>query len=307
MGEAKRRKQLDPYYGLLPRASGRFANIQELEGELQKLGMPVPSRGEDFTCFLSEEATQITNILINHHGKSPYEALELCSQSVPLFNQRFLETLEKSQGLFLLWASMNNFANEMESRIISKAEAKELWNDHWNVAQPILGRANLKDPLVHSWLRRLKGITLFVVEKLALSLSLKDGLTFFSPGENQPIAMMGETTIEIGLAFWHNNIIYAGKHLIVYKGKDEGDSIEGRGELMVAVKHASGCWTHYPSPENEKIPLSDYKRAKAELKKFSTFLRGELIHERSEKLAKLLGLTVKGRYACLVGHSCASN
>ncbi|MEG4497568.1 hypothetical protein QUB05_05645 [Microcoleus sp. F10-C6] len=301
MGEAKRRKQLDPYFGSMPRTSNRLTTIQELEGELQQLGMPVPSLGEDFTCFLSEEAVQTTNILINHHGKSPYEAVELCSQFVPIFNHKFLETLEKSQGLFLLWASMSNFANEIETRTISRAEAKELWDNHWSMAQPILGRVNLADPLVHSWLRRLKGITLFVVEKLAHSLSLKDSLTLFSHEEKQPIMAMGETTIEIGLAFGNNNVIYAGKSLMIYKGKDVGDSIEHRGELMIAVKHASGCWNHYPSAENEKIPLSDYKRSKAELKKISIFLRGELIHARSAKLAKLLGLTIKGRHAYLTG------
>jgi len=300
MGEAKRRKQLDPYYGLMPRTPNRFANIRELEGELQQLGMPVPSLGEDFTCFFSEEAIQIINILINHHGKSPDEAVKLCSQYCPLFNQRFVETLDKSQGLFMLWMSMSNFATEMETRTISKSEARELWDNHWILAQPILGRVNLTDPLVHSWLRRLKGITLFVVEKLAYSLSSGDSLPLFSPEEKQPIMAMGETTIEIGLAFWHNNIIYAGKSLMIYKGKNEGYSIERRGELMIALRHTSGCWSHYPSPENENIPLSDYKKAKSALKKFPISLRGELIHSQSEKLAKLLGLTVRDNYAYLI-------
>ena len=302
MGEAKLRKQRDPYYGIIPRGSGRLAKIQELEGELQELGMPLPSRGEDFSCFLSEETAQVANLLIKHHRKSPKEALELCSQyGFPVFSQRFVEVLDKSQGLLMLWMSMNNFASEMETRTISKAEARELWDNHWIVAQPILGRINLTDPLVHSWLRRLKGLTLFVLEKLARSLSPQDSLTIFPPEAKQPIMAMGETTIEIGLAFWHNNIIYAGKSLMVYKGKDVAEFIEGRGELMVAVKHASGCWNHYPSPENAKVPLSDYKGAKAELQKFPTFLRGELIHDRSEKLAKLLGLTIKVRHAYLAG------
>jgi hypothetical protein len=301
MGEAKRRKQLDPYYGSISRTPNRLANIRDLEGELQELGMPVPSLGEDFTCFLSEEATQIINILINHHGKSPDEAVELFgSQYCSLFNQRFVESLDKSQGLFILWMSMNNFATEMKTRTISKAEAWELWDNHWILAQPILGRVNLTDPLVHSWLRRLKGITLFVVEKLAYSLSVCDNLTLFSPEEKQRIMAMGETTIEIGLAFWHNNIIYAGKSLMIYKGNNKGDSIERRGELIIAVRHTSGCWSHYPSPENARVPLSDYKKAKSALKKFPMSLRGELIHSQSEKLAKLLGLTVRDNYAYLI-------
>jgi hypothetical protein len=73
-----------------------------------------------------------------------------------------------------------------------------------------------------------------------------------------------------------------------------------RGELMIAVKHASGCWNHYPSPENMSIPLSDYKKAKLALKKFPISLKGQLIHSQSNKLAKLLGLTVRENYAYLI-------
>jgi hypothetical protein len=108
---------------------------------------------------------------------------------------------------------------------------------------------------------------------------------------------MGETTIEVGLAFGANNIIYSGESLTVYKGVD---NFMGRGELMIAVRHASGCWSHYPSPDNVHIPLSDYKKAKSALKKFPISLRGELIHSQSEKLAKLLGLTVRDNYAYLI-------
>jgi hypothetical protein len=74
----------------------------------------------------------------------------------------------------------------------------------------------------------------------------------------------------------------------------------GRGELMIAVRHASGCWNHYPSPGNVIVPLSDYKKAKSALKKIPISLRGELIHSQSAKLAKLLGLTVIGDYAYLI-------
>lgn len=108
---------------------------------------------------------------------------------------------------------------------------------------------------------------------------------------------MWDTTLEIGLAFANNNVIYAGQGLVVWKGCDGS---RRRGELMVAVKHSSGCWNHYPSLENLSVPFSDYRQAKLALEKFPLSLRGELYHPRSNKLARLLGLTVKGNYAYLV-------
>jgi hypothetical protein len=69
---------------------------------------------------------------------------------------------------------------------------------------------------------------------------------------------------------------------------------------MIAVKHASGCWSHYPSVDNAPVPLSDYKKAKLELENYSTSLKGELTHSQSGKLAKLLGLQVNGDYAYLI-------
>lgn len=100
--------------------------------------------------------------------------------------------------------------------------------------------------------------------------------------------------IEVGLAFKANNVIYDGDSLMVYKGTDTAEEI---GELMIAVKHASGCWNHYPSPENLPVSLSDYKKAKATLAKFPTSLKGELIHPQSIKLAELMGLKVRQNYA----------
>ena len=108
---------------------------------------------------------------------------------------------------------------------------------------------------------------------------------------------IGETTIEIGLAFHENNIIYWGQRLIIHKGKDNPNE---RGELMIAVKHSSGCWNYYPSRENLTILLSDYKKAKLALEQFPHPLKGELMHSQSGKLAELLGLTIKNNYAYLI-------
>jgi hypothetical protein len=69
---------------------------------------------------------------------------------------------------------------------------------------------------------------------------------------------------------------------------------------MIAVKHSSGCWSHYTCNDNAPVPLSDYKKAKLELEKFPLSLKGELIHPQSGKLAKILGLTIKENYAYLI-------
>jgi hypothetical protein len=71
-------------------------------------------------------------------------------------------------------------------------------------------------------------------------------------------------------------------------------------ELMIAVKHSSGCWSQYPCNDNAPVPLSDYQKAKLELEKLSISLKGELIHPQSGKLAKILGLTIKENYAYLI-------
>ncbi|MEG4066241.1 hypothetical protein QUA42_02615 [Microcoleus sp. Pol11C2] len=258
---------------------------------------------EDFTLdFLSDESVKLANSLIENHGKSPDEVFEICRQSgIQLYNEKFYETIAKSQGLLLLWLNMGRLADEAESRTLTKLEAITEWTEHWEKAIPILGQVDLAAPELRVWFRRLKGITMLALGKLAKSLSESAVMGFLSVLEARRSTLsLGETTLEIGLAYGHSNIIYAGKSLMIYKGNDEDNSTQGRGELMIAVKHSSGCWSHYPSPENVRIPLSDYKKAKAELKKIPIALRGELIHFESEKLAKLLGLTVKGKYAYLI-------
>ena len=178
---------------------------------------------------------------------------------------------------------------------LTKKQAIKFWTAYWEEAVPILGRLNIGSE--HFFLlTRLKGVTLLFREEVANSLDRSSMLEFSNEGKTQ-FSLMGETTIEIGLAFGVNHVIYAGKALTVYRGKDD---CLGKGELMVAVKHASGCWSHYPSPENAHIPLSDYKKAKSALKNFPISLRGELIHSQSNKLAKLLGLTVRENYAYLI-------
>lgn len=304
MGESKRRKQLDINFGLVSRNSQSLADIpysvdpyfvDESPGECG-----LPRLGEDITCFFAEEAIQTMNLLMTHHSKSSAEALEFCTQvlRVNIFNQRFEETLTKSQGLLVPWFNMASFAQIVSTTTTTKTQAIDFWENHWKLSIPILGKASIADPHIGYWLRRLKGVTMFVLDELRTSLDQFAVLEFLAAFEQKkPSLSMGETTIEIGLAFGHNNIIYAGEGITVYKGKDD---TTGRGELMIAVKHASGCWNHYPSPDNVKPPLLEYKKAKSVLGKFPISLRGELIHPRSEKLAKLLGLTVKEGYAYLI-------
>jgi hypothetical protein len=215
----------------------------------------------------------------------------------------FLQACEKSPELSALWFCMVDFVQR--SNNVTKTEAIEFWQEYWGMAILVLGRAHIGDPQYHSehcfWLGRIKGVTMLALQNLHNCLSKASMSELYSKvygsEATKKIVSMGEVTIEVGLAFEEGCIIYAGKSLIVYKGKD---NYSEKGELMIAVKHKSGCWSHYPSPDNVSIPLSDYKKAKLELKKFPTSLKGELTHFRAGKLAKLLGLTVKGDYAYLI-------
>jgi hypothetical protein len=301
MGEAKRRKQLDPNFGLTPRnlptlvAPSYYTKDYSLEDE--DMGLPRPGEGVD--CFLNKDALRIAIQLVSETGHSLDEAIEIVVDQFgnKVFNQRYFQLCEKSQGLFELWFDMVNFA-QIASAVTNVQFTIKWWENYWEKAVSVLGRANISDPQLFNWLRRVKGVTMYVMGELGKSFSPSSMLEFSSvmvPGK-QPLSM-GETTIEVGLAFAANNIIYFGKSLTVYKGTD---TFMGRGELMIAVKHASGCWNHYPSPENMCIPLSDYKKAKLALKKFPISLKGELIHSQSNKLAKLLGLTVRENYAYLI-------
>jgi len=301
MGEAKRRKQLDPNFGLTPRnlptlvAPSYYTKDYSLEDE--DMGLPRPGEGVD--CFLNKDALLIAIQSVSERGHSLDEAIEIVTYQFreKVFNQRYFQLCEKSQGLFELWFDMVNFSH-IASAVINVQFTIKWWENYWEKAVSVLGRANISDPQLFNWLRRIKGITMYVMGELGKSFSQSSRLEFLrvmEPGK-QPLSM-GETTIEVGLAFAANNIIYFGKSLTVYKGTD---TFMRRGELMIAVKHASGCWNHYPSPENMCIPLSDYKKAKLALKKFPISLKGQLIHSQSNKLAKLLGLTVRENYAYLI-------
>jgi hypothetical protein len=302
MGESKRRKQLDITFGLVRknlRKSDRFPYFVHFESLKEQDDLGLPGLGENLDCYLNKDAKRIHTQLVEGEGKSVGKATNIVINrfGATAFNQRFFQALEKSQGVFLLWLDMVNASNEV--RLLTDVQfATEWWNKYWLNAITILGRVNIGDPQLLPWLRRLKGITLFVLEQMTNSFTQSSALKFALAVESQSqFLSMGETTIEIGLAFGAKTIIYAGEAITVYKGTD---SAAERGELMIAVKHASGCWTHYPSPNNAKIPLSDYKKAKLALRNFSTSLRGELMHSQSEKLAKLLGLTIRDNYAYLI-------
>lgn len=301
MGEAKRRKQLDPNFGLT------FRNARSLDdfpyyirsNPLEEEEMGLPGLGEDLTCYLNKDAMRIFTQQVTEDGKSVDRAMDIVVDRFGenLLSERYFQACEKSQGLFQLWFHMvNSYENrsvftDLQSRI-------KWWEAYWTRAITILGRVNIRDPQLFPWLRRLKGITLFVLEEMANSFTESSALEFALAIEaKKPFLSMGETTMEIGLAFGAGNIIYAGEAITVYKGVDNAI---GRGELMIAVKHASGCWTHYPFSNNAPVPLSEYKKAKLELERFPVSLRGELTHPQSGKLAKILGLAVKGDYAYLI-------
>lgn len=208
-------------------------------------------------------------------------------------HERFLRSCEEFPELHKLWALMVGFVQIANT--LTQEEATSLWITFWQEAVPILGRANVGAQHFF-WLTRIKGVTLLCIKELANSLGELSMLEFIEKSKRN-LHQLGETTIEVGLAFRVNHVLYSSQSLILYRGNDSSTE---KGELMIAVKHASGCWTHRPSPENLCVPLSDYKKAKSALKKFPTPLKGELINFQSKKLAKILGLVVEGDYAHLI-------
>lgn len=207
-----------------------------------------------------------------------------------------LQAREQSPLVAEIWLRMLTFSQLAKERSITKTEAVNFWKTYWEVdVVNVLGRIDIRLPQHWYWLTRIKGISILAVNELHnyLGKSYKD---FLKEIETQYITI-GETTIEIGLAFHENYIIYWGENLIIHKGKDTSN---GKGELKIAVKHSSGCWNYFPSHENLTINLSDYKKAKLALEQFPDPLKGELMHSQSGKLAKLLGLKVKDNYAYLI-------
>lgn len=305
MGEAKRRQRLDPNFGLVPKkmpvmnvlSSMNVSYCSEADDlESEELGLPKINEGID--CYYNQEIVKTLADLLSKKGSSLEKALETVPDwsNIEIYSPKYYLALEKSQGLFILWFELANFA--LSLNCATAKTAISFWEAYSLRAITLLGQARLNDVRLFPWFRRLRGISLFVIEghyrsfpelaRLKLASVMEQKKEFFS---------LWDTTLEIGLAFANNNVIYAGQALMVWKGRD---GVKERGELMIAVKHSSGCWNHYPSSQNLSVPFSDYKQAKLALEKFPLSLRGELYHQRSNKLARLLGLTVKNNYAHLV-------
>jgi hypothetical protein len=208
----------------------------------------------------------------------------------------FQQTRENSPYLALLWSTLVTFHNHIDNYTL--LEIVDFWEKYWEKAAYVLGEIELSDPRHLSWLSNIKIINLMILKKLENTFNKNDIQYFFEHGTT-PFTAMAETTIEVGLSMYHHIdcIIYSGKNLVVYKGKD---TINVQAELMIAVKHVIECWSLYPFPHTLSVPFSDYKQAKLALKNYPTSLKGELVHYHSRKLAKLLGLTIKGNYAYLM-------
>lgn len=299
MGEAKRRQRLDPNFGLVRRNLSfmnvfGYSEVDDLEAE--KLGLP--KRNEGLNCYFNQEAIKTLVELAEKKELSFEEAEKVVfkDQSEQFLTSKYFLALEKSQGLSLPWLELGYIVSLLDHLTVQVAI--NLWDSYSVSAAAALGQVRLSDPRLVPWFRRLRGASLFALERLLSSLPKSSALQFSAAiSAKKEFYSLWDTTLELALAFANNNVIYAGQALTVWKG---GDGLKGRGELMIAVKHSSGCWNHYPFSENLSVSLSDYKQAKLALKKFPLSLQGELYHQRSNKLARLLGLTVKNNYAYLV-------
>ena len=202
---------------------------------------------------------------------------------------------EQSPLLAEMWLRMLAFVKLAQAGSITKTEAVTFWITYWEEdIINILGQIDIRLPEHWYWLTRITGLGMLAIKELCNCLG-----NYFEDftKEITQLVSIGETTINIATAFHNNNIIYWGERLIIHKGDDTPNE---RGELMIAVKHSSGCWNYYPSSDNLTIPLSDYKKAKLALEQFPDSLKGELKHSQSGKLAELLGLTIKDNYAYLI-------
>jgi hypothetical protein len=294
MGEKKRREKSDSSFGLIPK------NLQHLISASPNTQPKSQSKELIFLDLLKDPDIQLTDMI--QEITQMLARLETNPASncfgAKIGNREFSRASKDSPELLLLWFEMVLFGERLRTSTITPQQIIDFWQEYWASAIPVLGRLDVRDTNIGDWLSHIKGVIMFVLEQQARILDQSSGKRFASIMiARKPILSMAEVTIEIALAFREDNVIYDGRDLIVYKGKD---TFTERGELMIAVKHASGCWNHYPSPNNVRISLSEYKKAKIELAKFPTPLKGELIHSQSGKLAKTLGLTLGKDYAFLI-------
>ena len=197
-----------------------------------------------------------------------------------------------------VWYRIVAFAELIPKGAVSKSEAAEFWRNYWEGdLVKALGQVDIRLKESYYFLTRIKGAALKAVEYLArYVVTSKSDATFLEKACSQAISI-GESTLEIGLHFQENNIIYWGENLLINRGNDTSSK---KGELMISVRHSSNCWNLYPSPDNLRVSLSDYKQAKLALAQYPYPICGELVHSQSSKLAELLGLVIVGKYAYLV-------
>ena len=219
----------------------------------------------------------------------------LCVEALFERDLKIQQAREQSPLLAKIWLRMLAFVKLTQAGNITKTEAVNFWINYWEEAIDVLGKIDIRLPEHWYWITRITGLSGLAIKELCNCLG--NNFEYFMKEMITPFVSIAETTTDIATAFHNNNIIYWGENLIIHKGDD---TPKEKGELMISVKHSSGCWNYYPSNENLTIPLSDYKKAKLALEKFPEPLKGELKHSQSGKLAKLLGLTLKDNYAYLI-------
>lgn len=210
---------------------------------------------------------------------------------------RLIDARAKMPLLADVWIRMIAFAELVKKGVVLQADAAKFWREYWeHDLVKVLGQIDIRLEECYFFLTRIKGATYKAVEFLSLDLGPDCDPRFLQKACSQALPI-GELTLEIGLHFYNNNVIYWGENLLLNKGTD---SASEKGELMISVRHSSNCWNCYPSPDNSRVLLSDYKQAKLALAQYPRSIRGELVHNQSGKLAELLGMKVVGKYAYLI-------
>ncbi|MDP8933283.1 MAG: hypothetical protein M3N42_03825 [Cyanobacteriota bacterium] len=216
-----------------------------------------------------------------------------------LFGQvKLLEACTKSPMLADAWFRMIAFAQSAKECLLTEKEVVDFWGFYWeDEIVKALGQVDIKLPENWMLVTRIKGAALAAAAFLAEGLSANCDPDLLEKACSQYISI-GECTLEVALAYHAGNIIYWGNNLLVHTGQD---TEEEAGEIMIAVKHSSGCWNYFPSSDNNRVSLSDYKLAKSAVEQYPRPIQGELIHSQSGKIARLLGMEVKdNNYAYLV-------
>lgn len=145
MGEAQRRRLLDPNFGSTPKAlQSFFCNSSDIQQKARPMELIFLGDTDDSGKVIIEEMQEITQRLTTHEAQGDkFLRLKIGDKS-------FLEACKESPELFLIWFELVVFSQKLETSVVTRQQATRFWEEYWTNAIPILGRCNLKDSQTRS-------------------------------------------------------------------------------------------------------------------------------------------------------------